>query len=156
MILKGIFYFPFLMILLNRSAADFCVLTWYRAYLAEFVYHFFLKYTWVFLASSFDRQALAPQSPAWSMDFELGVFQNSPLSHPAPRVLALKGRAGPGRGGRVVLVPRAAKSTALSPGLRHRSPPVSSERGKTSAKFTSSSAPPSTCVNRETVHRLTV
>ena len=100
-----------------------------------------------------DRQALAPQSPAWSMDFELGIFQNSPLSHPAPRVLALEGRAD---GPRVVLVPRAAKSTALSPGLRHRSPPVSSERGITSAKFTSSSAPPSTCVNRETVHRLTV
>ena len=51
-----------------------------------------------------DRQALAPQSPAWSMDFELGIFQNSPLSHPAPRVLALKGRAGPGRGGRTVRV----------------------------------------------------
>ena len=66
------------------------------------------------------RQALAPQSLAWSMDFELGIFRNLPLSDPAPRVLALKGRAGP--------VPSALGSVTCSP--------VSSERGKTSAKFT--------------------
>lgn len=66
------------------------------------------------------RQALAPQSLAWSMDFELGIFRNLPLSDPAPRVLALKGRAGP--------APSALGSVTCSP--------VSSERGKT-AKFTS-------------------